>query len=174
MIIPAILHALHSSGSPTVCVAVSHTNGSRDEALESLQNRVSCRGWSQEFLEFDITSSQLVVYWSECQPKTGPLVVIHWWTTAAPTSLSSQKGLCVRYMKFSACGPTLQIFSSVKDAVKVAKKSLQYSPLLYLSKLAVPVHTYDSFCNANKHLNTQQNRQQTLTQSCLYLPCIIT
>lgn len=57
------------------------TDGDRAKEAESHQSPISCRGCSEEFLKFDITKSQLVVYWSKCHPETEPLgalVVAHW------------------------------------------------------------------------------------------------
>lgn len=108
------------------------------------QSLFSCRGRNKELLKSDITKSQLAVFWFECHSKTKPLgalVIVHWENIpAVPISLSSQKGLCARCMKISACGATLYIFNKVKEAVKITKVALQQPTLLYLPKSAIPVH----------------------------------
>lgn len=107
----AYLHAQHSSGSPKAHATITNTYGAMDKTAELQQSHISYRGCSDKFLKFDITESQLVVYWSKYHLKLSP-----WepWLllTGEPflqllTSLWPQKGLCVSYMKISDCGTTL-------------------------------------------------------------------
>lgn len=117
--------------------------------LQSWQIPFNCRRCDKELLKFDITKSQLMVCWSEWHSKTEPLgalAIVQWWNIpAVPISLSSQKGLCISCLNISACGATLSIFSRVKEAVKIAKATLQQPTFLYPPKSAISVYTCGVF-----------------------------
>lgn len=93
-----------------------------------------------------ITKSQLVVCWSECHSRTEPLgalVIVCWCNIpGVPISLGSQKRLCARCMKICPWGN----LSNFQQGEGSSENSKSIPPtLLYLSKSAIFLHTYDVF-----------------------------